>query len=144
MFTVEHDAVGAINPAVGYRVDFGDSSVLISGDTRPTPNVLQYGTNVDLLIHEVADFADPSDPVLQRVYSHHTNPKQAGQNFARTRPAMAAYSHIVNGAPPKIPAVPLDVMVERTRETYDGPLTVGKDLMAFHISDRNVRVEAAE
>lgn len=144
MFEVEHDAAGAIDPAVGYRIDVGDSSVLISGDTRPTPKVLQYGENVDLLIHEVADFVDPSVPVLQNVYSHHTNPQQAGEIFARTKPAMAAYSHIVNGAPPRIPDLPLDVMVDRTRETYDGPLTVGEDLMAFSISDRDVRVEAYE
>ncbi|NLU64014.1 MBL fold metallo-hydrolase [Rhodococcus sp. HNM0563] len=142
MFEVEHDAAGAIDPAVGYRIDYGESSVLISGDTRPTPNILKYGEDVDLLIHEVADFVDPSLPALQNVYSHHTNPQQAGEIFARTRPAMAAYSHIVHGAPPRIPDLPIEVIVERTRETYDGPLTVGEDLMAFYISDRDVRVES--
>ncbi len=141
MFEVEHDAAGAIDPAVGYRVDYGDSSVLISGDTRPTPNVLEYGENVDLLIHEVADFVDPTLPVLEPVYSHHTNPQQAGEIFAEIEPAMAAYSHIVIGAPPMIPDLPLEDLVARTRETYDGPLTVGEDLMTFYITDRDIRVE---
>lgn len=140
MFEVEHDANGAIKPAVGYRVDYGKSSVLISGDTRPTGNVITYGRNVDLLLHEVADFPDPTLPVLQPVYSHHTNPQQAGQIFSQTKPAMAAYTHIVRGAPPQIPNVPLTTIVERTRESYDGPLTVGEDLMTFIVQDRTISV----
>ncbi|GLB63841.1 ribonuclease Z [Dietzia sp. NCCP-2495] len=140
MFTVEHDPVGAIDPAVGFRVDNGESSVLISGDTRPTPNVLTYGEGVDLLIHEVADFVDPTLPVVETVYAHHTNPRQAGEIFTSVAPAMAAYSHIVNGAPPRIPDLPMETLVERTRETYSGPLAVGVDLMTFEINDRDVQV----
>ena len=140
MFTVEHDPVGAIDPAVGFRVDHGESSVLISGDTRPTPNVLSYGEDVDLLIHEVADFVDPTLPVVETVYAHHTNPRQAGEIFTAVAPAMAAYSHIVNGAPPRIPDLPMETLVERTRETYSGPLAVGVDLMTFEINDRDVQV----
>ena len=107
MFTVDHDPGHAIEPAVGYRVDYGRHSVLISGDTRPTPNVIRWGQGVDVLIHEVADFPDPTLPAIQGVYAHHTNPRQAGEIFARTRPQMAVYSHIVRGAPPRIPNVPL-------------------------------------
>lgn len=141
MFTVEHDAAGAIDPAVGYRVDYGESSVVISGDTRPTPNVLTYGEGVDLLIHEVADFVDPTLPVLENVYAHHTNPRQAGEIFTAVAPALAAYSHIVNGAPPRIPDLPIETLIERTRETYDGPLAVGVDLMTFSIDDRDITVQ---
>lgn len=140
MFEVEHDPAGAITPAVGYRVDHGKSSVLISGDTRPTGNVIDYGRGVDLLLHEVADFPDPTLPVIQPVYAHHTNPAQAGEIFSQTEPAMAAYTHIVRGAPPQIPNVPLETIVERTRETYDGPLTVGEDLLTFLIKDRTISV----
>ncbi|AVZ40998.1 MBL fold metallo-hydrolase [Dietzia sp. JS16-p6b] len=144
MFTVEHDAAGVITPAVGYRVDHGESSVLISGDTRPTPNVLSYGEGVDLLIHEVADFVDPTLPLLETVYEHHTNPRQAGEIFTAVAPAMAAYTHIVNGAPPRIPDLPIETLVERTRETYDGPLAVGVDLMTFRINDGDIRVQQPE
>lgn len=140
MFEVEHDPHGAIKPAVGYRVDYAGNSVLISGDTRPTGNVLTYGKDVDLLVHEVADFPDPELEVVQNVYAHHTNPRQAGEIFAETQPGMAVYSHIVRGAPPQIPNVPLETIVERTRETYDGPLTVGEDLMTFLISDGAISI----
>ncbi|MFV0457855.1 MAG: MBL fold metallo-hydrolase [Actinomycetales bacterium] len=140
MFTVEHDPRNVIRPAVGYRVDYGGRSVLMSGDTRPTPNVLTFGKNVDLLIHEVADFPDPTLPIIQNVYAHHTSPQQAGEIFSETKPAMAVYSHIVRGVPPKIPNVGLDTIVARTRENYDGPLLVGEDLTRFVLTRKGISV----
>lgn len=140
MFEVEHDPKGAIKPAKGYRVDYAGHSVLLSGDTRPTANVLKYGKGVDVLIHEVADFPDPTLPLTQNVYAHHTNPRQAGEIFSKTRPTLAVYSHIVRGAPPRKPNVSLETIVERTRETYSGPLTVGEDLMKVVIDEGIVTV----
>ncbi|AHD21164.1 ribonuclease Z [Rhodococcus pyridinivorans SB3094] len=140
MFTVEHDPVGAIQPAVGYRVDYAGKSVLLSGDTVPTENVLKFGEGVDVLVHEVADFEDPS--ALPSVYAHHTNPQQAGDIFEQTQPKMAVYSHIVNGIPGRVPGISDEMLVERTRENYDGPLTVGTDLMTFLITGDEVRVDS--
>lgn len=134
MFTVDHDPAEAIVPAVGYRVDYNGNSMLVSGDTRPAETVVQHGTGVDVLIHEVADFPDPALPVIQGVYAHHTSPQQAGEIFTRTRPELAVYSHIVNGVPPNVPTQPIETIIERTRQTYDGPLVVGEDLMSFTIS----------
>lgn len=139
MFTVQHDPVNAIEPAVGYRVDYAGKSVLISGDTVPTENVLVYGEGVDVLVHEVADFEDPA--ALPSVSAHHTTPQEAGEIFAQTQPRMAVYSHIVNGIPGRVPGISDEMLVERTREHYDGPLTVGSDLMSFHITDDEVVVE---
>ena len=138
MFNVDHDPADAIVPAVGYRVDYNGNSVLISGDTRPSDNLVQNATGVNLLIHEVADFPDPSLPVIQAVYAHHTNPQQAGEIFTKTQPTLAVYSHIVNGVPPNVPTLPVETIVERTRETYDGPLVVGEDRMSFTIADGEV------
>lgn len=80
--------------------------MLISGDTRPCPNVLKWGRHVDLLIRDVADFVDPTLPIIQGVYAHHTSPQQAGNIFSTTRPQLAAYWHIVAGSPPRIPMLP--------------------------------------
>lgn len=138
MFEVDHDPADAIVPAVGYRVDYNGNSVLISGDTRPSDNLIKHATGVDLLIHEVADFPDPNLPVIQAVYAHHTNPQQAGEIFTETKPKLAVYSHIVNGVPPNVPTLPVETIIERTRETYDGPLVAGEDLMSFTIADGEV------
>jgi ribonuclease Z len=138
MFDVQHDPKGAITPAVGYRVDYQGKSVLLSGDTVPVPNIVDYGQGVDVLIHEVAAFEDPD--AVPAVAAHHTTPRQVGEIFAKTRPRMAVYSHIVNGIPGRTAGVSEDVLVQRTRESYDGPLTVGADLTVFRITDDDVEV----
>lgn len=140
VFEVDHDPGNAIEPAVGYRIDFRGRSVLISGDTRPTPNLVKWARDVDLLIHEVADFPDPALPLIQGVYAHHTSPQQAGLIFAETKPRMAAYSHIVAGVP-ATGFVDIPTLVERTRTNYDGPLTVSEDLTRYTISNSGVAVE---
>ncbi|MEN6669013.1 MBL fold metallo-hydrolase [Psychrobacter sp. B38] len=138
-FDVEHDHNGAIQPAVGFRIDYAGHSVLLSGDTTPTPNVIKYGKDVDLLIHEVADFEDIN--ALPQVYAHHTNPRQASNIFNQTRPKMAVYSHIVDGgSSKKLTPISDDEFIKRTRENYSGPLVMGKDLMSFSITSKGVEV----
>lgn len=137
-FEVQHDPENAIEPAMGYRVDYQGRSVLISGDTVQNENVVKHGTGVDLLIHEVAEFEDTSD--LPGVYAHHTNPRQAGEIFTQTEPRMAAYSHIVNGTSAHAPGISNEELAERTRENYEGPLTVGEDLMSFSLTEEKIDV----
>lgn len=139
VFEVDHDPADAIKPAVGYRIDYRGQSVLISGDTRPTPNLIKWARGVDLLIHEVADFPDPTLPLVQGVYAHHTSPQQAGQIFAETKPRMAAYSHIVAGVP-ATGYVSIDTIIARTREHYDGPLTVSEDLTQYTLTNHGIEV----
>ena len=134
-FTVDHGA--AIKPAVGYRIEYKGRTVVISGDTRYDQNVIKYGTGVDLLIHEVC-IARPellSNPYIQRVVDHHTSPREAGQVFSLAKPKLAVYSHLVFLASDKVPRATVDDIVAGTRETYDGPLQVGEDLMSFEICD---------
>lgn len=135
-FDVPHDTKGAIKPNLGYRIDYAGRSVLISGDTIPTPNVIKYGKGVDVLIHEVAEFKDTN--ALPQVYAHHTNPRQAGDIFNQTKPKMAVYTHVVNGVSAKVVGIPDEELIERTRTNYQGPLKVGRDLMSFLITNNGV------
>jgi ribonuclease Z len=138
-FTVDH---GATKPAVGYRIDYKGRSVLISGDTRYHDNVIRYGMNVDLLLHEVL-IASPkllqARPQLKSIFDLHTSPDQCGEIFAKTRPKLAAYTHLVFfggpafGAP--VPAPTVDDLIAETRKTYAGPLESGEDLMTFEIGE---------
>jgi ribonuclease Z len=134
-FTVDHGA--AIKPAVGYRIEYKGRSVVISGDTRYDQNVIKYGTGVDLLIHEVCIVRPEllSNPYIQRVVDHHTSPREAGQVFSLAKPKLAVYSHLVFLGGSAVPPATVDDLVAGTRETYDGPLQVGVDLMSFEIGD---------
>jgi len=98
-------------------------------------NVIKYGANADLLIDEVA-IASPElalEPFIQRIMAHHTTACGAGTVFARTRPKLAAYTHMVFLASEKIPPATVGELLAETRRTYNGPLEVGEDLMRFEI-----------
>ena len=72
---------------------------------------------------------------IQRIVAHHTTPREAGLVFARTKPKLAAYTHLVFLASDQVPALTVDDLITQTRQTYAGPLEIGEDLMAFEIGD---------
>jgi ribonuclease Z len=139
-FEVNHGDL--IKPAYGYRIDYQNHSAVISGDTRFNENVIKYGTDADVLIHEVcaADQKLLAIPAFQRISAHHTSPHEAGLVFERAHPKLAVYIHIVRLSSPDIPEPSLAEIVAETRQTYQGPLVVGEDLMTFNIGANGVAV----
>lgn len=134
-FEVDHGDV--IKPCYGYRFEYGGRTAVFSSDTRYNQNVIKYGAGADLLVHEVA-MARPelmTEPYIQRIIAHHTEPRDCGRVFAQTRPKLAVYTHIVMLMSRAVPPPTVDALVAETRETYDGPLEVGEDLMSFEIGD---------
>jgi ribonuclease Z len=132
-FEVDHGDL--IKPAYGYRFEYDGRVVVLSGDTRYNQNVIAHGTGADLLVHEVAA-ARPalvSEPYIQRILAHHTTPREVGTIFARTRPKLAALTHIVLLGSDTVPAPAVHDVVSEIRTTYEGPLEAGEDLMSFEI-----------
>ncbi|WP_165855752.1 MBL fold metallo-hydrolase [Marinobacter sp. JSM 1782161] len=132
-----------IHPSVGYRIDYQGKSVVISGDTRKSKTVVEHSRGVDLLIHEVAAARPELLEALQRlqpIMNHHTTPQEAGEVFSEARPKMAAFTHFVLLANKDYPPMTPAETETATRETYDGPLAMGQDLMAFDLSGDKVRV----
>ncbi len=124
-FEVDHTPV---KPAFGYRVDHRGRSVVLSGDTRVSENLIRHAQGVDVLVHEVAvpeTFQRAGVPAerTKSVVAHHVTPEQAGEVFSRSKPRLAVYSHIV------LPTATEADLVPSTRKTYAGPLEVGEDLM---------------
>jgi ribonuclease Z len=124
-FAVDH---GPVKPAFGYRVDYAGRSVVLSGDTRLSPNLIRHAQGVDLLVHEVVAPAIFHGPAS--VIEHHTTPEQAGEVFARTRPRLAVYSHIVPSNATEQDLIP------PTRKSYLGPVVVGQDLMVIDVGEK--------
>lgn len=136
-FAVDHGLFA--KPALGYRVDYGGRSVVISGDTRFSENLIRHAHGADVVVHEVAfareDLLGRSE-AARRIIALHTTPEEAGRVFAIVKPKLAAYTHIVLLAldtitpPPTVPE-----LVAQTRTTYAGPLVVGEDLMTIEVGD---------
>ena len=130
-FEVDH---APVKPAFGYRIDYGGRSVVLSGDTRKSENLIRHAQGVDVLVHEVAspDALEREGVPAERarsVLAHHTTPEQAGEVFARTKPKLAVYSHIV------APIATEEDLIPQTRKTYAGPLEVGEDLMVIEVGE---------
>jgi ribonuclease Z len=136
-FEVNHGEY--ITPSVGYRIDYGEHSVVISGDTTYDIRIAEAAKGVDLLIHEVMAWTEEAMinvPSAPQIAAHHTTPEQAGQIFSQAEPALAAYSHLI------LRGVSEAEIESRTRTTYSGPLAIGRDLMSFVISDQGVDIES--
>jgi ribonuclease Z len=139
-FEVDHGA--EIKPAYGYRIDYRGRSVLISGDTRFSENLIRNGKGVDLLVHAIAGSKPEllQNIVIRRILDHHTLPPEAATVFNRTQPKLAVYTHFVQMETQTVPALTVEEIVAETRKTYSGPLQAGEDLMSFDVTDAGVKI----
>lgn len=127
-FHVNHEPV---KPALGYRIDYGEHAVVLSGDTRKSQNLIKHAKGVDVLVHEVAaaSKSDIEQSALTRsVLAHHTTAGEAAEIFKEASPKLAVFSHIVlrGGAT-------ADEVMQETRGIYSGNLTMGEDLMTIDV-----------
>jgi ribonuclease Z len=104
-FEVDH---APVKPAFGYRIDYAGRSVVLSGDTRVSENLIRHAQGVDVLVHEVFVPA-----TLQR----------AGVPADRAK-------HIVDY---HMPTATEQDLIPATRKTYAGPLQLGEDLMVIDV-----------
>ncbi len=128
-FLVDH---GYVKPAFGYRVEYNGHSVVLSGDTKYSENLIRFAKGTDLLVHEVAiapDTLSKSDPMYP-ILAHHTTVEEAAKVFNEVKPKLAAYSHIV-----KIYGRNEQELLRRTKANYSGRFVIGEDLMSFSIGD---------
>ena len=135
-FDVDHRP---IEPALGYRIDFAGRSVALSGDTRYSENLIEHAAGVDLIVHEVVGMTEEfmaARPGSERVYEHHTNAREAGEVFSRVGPELAVYSHLA-----LYEEYDADRLLSDTRQTYEGRVIVGEDLMQFVVGDEVEMVE---
>ena len=130
------------NPAFGYRISYGGKKIVLSGDTTYSENVVKYGRQADLIVHNViaADRADAASPELRKILAKLTTPEQAARVFEQAKPKMAVYSHIAKKAMPGL-AGDLEIMKRTRAAGYGGPLAMGYDRMTIEIGeDGDVRV----
>ncbi|MEO7769178.1 MAG: MBL fold metallo-hydrolase [Ferruginibacter sp.] len=128
-FLVDHYP---IVPAFGYRIEYGGHSVVLSGDTRYSENLIKFAKGTDLIVHEVAiapDTLSKSDPKYH-ILAHHTTPEQASKIFNIVKPKLAVYCHIV-----RLYGHTIEEISKRTKANYLDPFVIGEDLMSFTVCD---------
>lgn len=134
-FEVDHG--DKVKPSFGYRIDYKGRSVGLSGDTKYDERLIKNLSGVDLLVHEVAEAPEAikSMPWVKDIMDHHASASESGLVFSKTRPKLAAYTHLVLLGTPTHPKPTPAELVQKTRLTYDGALVVGEDLTRFAVGD---------
>ena len=124
-------------PAFAYRFDCPDRSIVISGDTRPSANLIALAKGADVLVHEVMyvpaiDKLIATEPDAARLKQHmlasHTTTEEVGRVAAEAGVKTLVLSHFVPGG---YPFVADQVWFDAVRPHFDGELIVGHDLQEF-------------
>ena len=129
-FLVDHHPMA---PAYGFRVDYQGHSVVYSGDTTFSPNLISSAKNVDVLIHEVYGYPRAGGP---EIYDYHTSPEDVARVFNMATPKQAVFTHMV--MPPG--TTPNDLVARTRAAGYTGPLTPGLDLMVINVGASAVTI----
>lgn len=137
-FRVDHEPV---DQAFGYRVDEDSASIVLSGDTRFSPNLVRHAQGADLLLHEVywgkGLRALAQRPVvtdrftserLQLIMGYHTPSDEVGKVAAAAGVRHLVLNHLILG----LQGTPADLLEDITPE-FGGQVTVGEDLMSFQV-----------
>lgn len=134
-FSVSHEP---IHPAVGYKIVYKDRSIVISGDTTPSPHVAREAQGVDVLIHEamsmdlmklLQDGAKEAkrgklEQLMKDITNYHTSPVEAAQIAQQAQVSYLLLNHI---APPLPFPVLVDVFLKGTTDVFKGKIQVAKD-----------------
>lgn len=114
-----------VAPSYGYRFDFDGKSVVFSGDTGPSENLVRLAAGADVLVHEVIDpdwIATRPPASQQHHLTAHTSVDELGGIAQRAGVGSVVLTHMV---PANIPRATL----RRAAKGFDGKLLIGEDGM---------------
>jgi ribonuclease Z len=132
-FRVSHEPV---DQALGFRIDEGASSIVISGDTRYSENLIAHSQDAAILVHEVYDrrgleaaSAAATDPVEQKrfrlVMSYHTAADEVALAATAANARHLVLSHLITRGDAD--------WAGQIEPGFKGKLTVGEDLQVFEV-----------
>jgi ribonuclease BN (tRNA processing enzyme) len=137
---------GAVFPAYSYRFDTDHGSVVFSGDTAPTPNIITLAKDADLLVHEAVDLAvyetlGLPPALLAHLKAVHTDVSLLGQIAADSGVQTLVASHLGPGDPSILSdAGWRQALRDSARQAgFRGRMILGEDLMQIPVTGRKRR-----
>jgi len=122
-------------PAFAYRFDGADRSIVISGDTTRSDNLVKLATGAEVLVHAVL-YVPAVDRLVARVpnatalkasiIAHQTSAEDAGRVAQEAGVKILVLSHLV---PADDPEVTDQMWIDAARTHFRGSVIVGKDLL---------------
>ena len=124
-----------VTPAFAYRFDTADRSIVISGDTNRSDNLVKLAQRADVLVHE-ALYVPAVDRLVARVpnaatlkkhiIDSHTSVEDCGRAAAAAGVKTLVLSHLV---PPDDPTITEQMWIDAARSHFKGEIIVARDLM---------------
>ncbi len=124
-FPVTH---GSWPNAWGYRFTTPDRVIVVSGDCKPSPKVVEYGKGADILVHEVYSQAGYETKSAEwKAYHavHHTSTLELAEIAQKTRPGKVVLYHILFWGSSEAE------LLQEIHSVYKGEVIVGADLDIF-------------
>ncbi|MBV9794109.1 MAG: MBL fold metallo-hydrolase [Actinobacteria bacterium] len=120
---------GRAVPALAYRFDTADGSVVFSGDTTVDDNLIALAQGADILVHQVADLAylrrhGLNDAEVARMAALHTDITQVGSVAQRAGAGELILNHYL---PPDPAAISAEDWQRRAAVGFTGTTTPGHD-----------------
>ncbi|MSQ27086.1 MAG: MBL fold metallo-hydrolase [Dehalococcoidia bacterium] len=122
---------GHVSPALGYRFEDGDHTIVLSGDTAPSDALIEAAAGADVIVHELMGALIDRDvhtpgveltPWQQIVAASHTCVHQVGAVAHRSGVPKLVLNHL--------PVRPDEEWVYKTiRADYGGEVVLGHDLL---------------
>jgi ribonuclease BN (tRNA processing enzyme) len=120
---------GHVMPALAYRFDTADGSVVFSGDTTANDGLIALAQGADILVHQVADLGylerhGVTGEALRRMAGLHTDVSEVGRVAERARVGELILSHYL---PADLDAISEADWAERAGRGFTGTTTAGRD-----------------
>jgi ribonuclease BN (tRNA processing enzyme) len=120
---------GHAHPALAYRFDTPDSSVVFSGDTTVNDDLIALAQDANVLVHQVADLGylerhGLSGAALERMAGLHTDITEVGSVAERARVDELILTHYLPAEPEVISEAE---WAERAARGFSGRTTAGSD-----------------
>ncbi len=120
---------GRAVPALAYRFDTPDGSVVFSGDTTVNDDLIALAREADILVHQVADLGylkrhGFSGAALDRMAALHTDVSQVGGVAERARVRELILTHYLPAEPEAITDAH---WAQRAGQGFSGTTTAGRD-----------------
>jgi ribonuclease BN (tRNA processing enzyme) len=123
-----------IEYSFAYRFDTADRSIVISGDTNYSENVVRLAKGADVLVHEVLHrpfwerLDAPQTPAIRRhIIDSHTDAEDLGRLATAAGVKTLVLTHFVPSEPTG--AVPDEVWLAAARKHFKGKIVLGRDLL---------------
>jgi len=139
MFEVDHLPV---EPAVGYRFDYMGKSIVISGDTKKVPQMIEMAKGCDILVHEALNrqLVEMSIAILREnnprmaemsveMMDYHTSTLEAAEIAREAEVGRLVLTHLVPGVPPREEQE--QAFIADMQDIFSGPILVGRDNMVI-------------